>query len=100
MLEHDSRYYNLETATFQGEDGSVISYKRRRFLPQPNHLKSSEEIIVTDGDRLDLIAARTFGDPEQFWRISDANNEMNPLALTDKIGRKLRIPGWNLSLDS
>jgi hypothetical protein len=47
---------------------------------------------VTEGERLDLIAARFFGDPEHFWRICDANNAMNPFDLTDGIGQRLRIP--------
>jgi hypothetical protein len=49
------------------------------------------EVTVTQGDRLDLITARTLGDPEQFWRICDANNAMNPFALTAEPGRVLRV---------
>ena len=47
---------------------------------------------MTEGDRLDLITARTLGDPEQFWRICDANNTMNPSDLTAETGRVLRVP--------
>ena len=45
-------------------------------------------------DRLDLICARTLGDPEHFWRICDANDAMNPFDLTgsDAVGQPLRIP--------
>jgi len=50
------------------------------------------EVTVTQGDRLDLITARTLGDPEQFWRVCDANNAMNPPDLTAEVGRTLRIP--------
>jgi nucleoid-associated protein YgaU len=52
------------------------------------------EVTVTEGDRLDLIAFRTLGDPEIFWRICDANDAMNPFDLVadGEIGRKLRVP--------
>jgi hypothetical protein len=46
---------------------------------------------VTQGDRLDNIAAKYLGDPEQFWRLCDANGAMRPDALTETIGRWLRI---------
>ena len=29
-----------------------------------------------DGDRLDLISYRFYRDPEQFWRICDANRAL------------------------
>ena len=50
------------------------------------------EVTVIRGDRLDLIAARTLGDPEQFWRVCDANDAMNPVILTEEPGRTLRVP--------
>jgi len=50
------------------------------------------EVTVSQGDRLDLITARTLGDPEQYWRICDANEAMNPPDLTDEPGEVLRVP--------
>lgn len=92
MFEPTSRYYALETATYSAPDGRVVAYKRRRFLPQGEAMPLLVEVIVTGGDRLDLIAARTLGDPEQFWRVCDANDAMNPLDLTAELGRTLRVP--------
>jgi hypothetical protein len=92
MFEPTSRYYTLETATFTTADGRVIVYNRRRFLPQGDTMTVLAEIAVTQGDRLDLITARTLGAPEQFWRVCDANNAMHPADLTTEIGRVLRIP--------
>lgn len=91
MFEHTSRYYNLETATLGTQDGREIAYKRRRFLPQ-GEMQLLVEVTVTQGDRHDLITARTLDDPEQFWRICDANNAMNPLDLTAEPGSVLRVP--------
>jgi hypothetical protein len=47
---------------------------------------------VVQGDRLDLIAARTLGDSEQFWRVCDANDAMDPHELTAEPGRAVRVP--------
>jgi hypothetical protein len=97
MFESTSRYYALQTATHEGPgdagDGPTeIAYVRRRFLPQGDDLPLLAEVTVEDGDRLDLITARTLGDPEQFWRVCDANNAMLPEDLTEESGRTLRVP--------
>lgn len=92
MFEHTSRYYTLETATYAAPDGRVIAYKRRRFLPPGDEMPLLVEVTVVQGDRLDLIAARTLGDPEQFWRVCDANDAMNPPELTAEPGRRVRVP--------
>ena len=92
MFDFTSRYYSIETATTTAPDGRLLPYKRRRFLPPGEALALLAEAVVTQGDRLDLITARTLGDPEQFWRIADANEAMNPFGLTEEVGRRLRIP--------
>jgi hypothetical protein len=92
MFETTSRYYALENATLTTPDGCNIVYKRRRFLLQGENIPLLVEVNVIENDRLDMITARTLGDPEQFWRICDANNTMNPFDLTTKPGRVLRIP--------
>jgi hypothetical protein len=92
MFDYTSRYYNLETATLELTGGRVLSYKRRRFLPQGDQMTLLVEVVVTEGDRLDLITARTLGDPEHFWRVADANNALNPFDLTAEVGRRLRVP--------
>jgi len=92
MFDPASRYYAIETVQLTALDGRVIAYKRRRFLPQGETLPLLVEVVVTEGDRLDVITARTLGDPEQFWRVADANDAMNPTELADEIGRALRVP--------
>jgi len=91
MFDTTSRYYTLETATHTRSDGREITYVRRRFLRQGENLPLLVEVTVSDGDRLDLITARTLGDPEQFWRVADANNAMNPFDLTAEPGETLRV---------
>jgi hypothetical protein len=92
MFDPTSRYFALPTATLTTPDGRVVAYKRRRFLPQGSAMPLLVEVTVTQGDRLDLIAARTIGDPEQFWRVCDANDAMNPPDLVGDPGRTLRVP--------
>ncbi|MEG4233984.1 hypothetical protein QUA40_18025 [Microcoleus sp. Pol11C3] len=92
MFEHTSRYYNLETAQTTTADGRKISYKRRRFLPQGQAMPLLQEVMVVEGDRLDLITHNTLGDAEQFWQVCDANNILNPTELTAEIGETIRIP--------
>jgi hypothetical protein len=91
MFSQTSRYYNLENATLTTRGGRVIAYKRRRFIPPGDAMPLLVEVTVTQGDRLDLITARTLGDPEQFWRICDANNAMNPLDLMAEPGSTIRV---------
>jgi hypothetical protein len=91
LFDSTSRYYSLEEAIYVDEHGHHISYKRRRFLPQGMRMPLLTEVTVIDGDRLDLIAARTLNAPDHFWRICDANNTMNPFALTDHAGNILRV---------
>jgi len=86
-----SRYYGIETAQLTAASGRIIVYLQRRFVPSPDRFALLQEHTVTEGDRLDNIAAHYLGDPEQFWRICDANNAMRPDDLTSTIGRKLRI---------
>lgn len=86
-----SRYHGIETATLVAAGGTTVIYIRRRFLPAPDDLSLLQEHVVSDGDRIDNIAARYLGDPQQFWRICDANLAMHPDELTETLGRHLRI---------
>ncbi len=86
-----SRYHGIETATLETSDGRTVIYLKWRFVPPPDRFALLQEHVVVQGDRLDNITARYLGDPEQFWRICDANGAMRPDELTDEIARRLRI---------
>jgi len=92
MFPPTSRYANIETAKFVTAEGREVVYLRRRFLPDLRTIIVLTEHAVTEGDRLDNITARYLGDPEQFWRLGDANTEMRPDELTTEVGRRLSIP--------
>jgi hypothetical protein len=68
LFEPMSRYYGIDIA--MREEGGTT---------------------VVDGERVDNIAARHFGDSTLFWRLCDANNALRPAALTEVPGRRLRI---------
>ena len=91
MFSFTSRYYAVEIAKTETPDGRKIAYLRRRFVPPAESFELLVEHAVAEGERLDHIAAEYLGDPEQFWRICDANNAMRPNELVEEIGRRLRI---------
>lgn len=92
MFEHTSRYFSLETATLKDAQGNVIAYKRRRFLPEGESMPLLSEVMIKQGDRLDLLSFKFYNDPEQFWRICDANNAMDPEELTKEAGKQIKVP--------
>ena len=92
MFDPTSRYYKIADATYTAPDGTAIAYKERRFVPQPEAVRSLTQVVVGRGDRLDLVAFRALGNPTLFWRVADANNAMDPFALTAVPGRTLRVP--------
>ena len=87
----NSRYHGVPVATLETPDGRTVAYLRRRFVPQPQALSLLRTHTVTEGDRLDNLAAHYLGDPELFWRICDANAALRPAELTETVGRTLRI---------
>jgi len=87
----NSRYQGIEIAKLAGTDGRTIVYLRRRFVPPADEHSLLQEHTVVEGDRLDNLAAQYLGDPEQFWRLCDANGAMRPAELTEALGSKLRI---------
>jgi hypothetical protein len=92
MFEPTSRYFNVETVSRTQPDGRIVAYKRRRFLPRGETLALLAELSVGQGERLDVLTARALGDPEQYWRVCDANNAMYPPDLIAEPGQRLRVP--------
>ena len=59
-----SRYASTDVATLTDADGRVTAYVRRRFLPQPERFALLQTHTVSQGERLDNLAAAFLGDPE------------------------------------
>ena len=86
-----SRYALTPVAARTLPDGRTVAYLRRRFVPSPENFALLQEHFVIEGERLDVITARYIGDPEQFWRICDANGVLHPEQLTGAAGTVIRI---------
>jgi hypothetical protein len=85
-----SRYAGIERAEYEFADGTKAPYLKRRFVPRGSGSTVAEHAVV-EGDRPDLLAARYFGDPEQFWRLADSNAVLHPDELSDEVGARLNI---------
>jgi hypothetical protein len=92
LFESTGRYDRSTVLFWEDTDGRAIAYLSRRFCPQGSSLPVLVDVVTAPGDRLDQIATRTLGDPEQAWRICDANDAMNPVDLVVVPGRTLRVP--------
>ena len=85
-----SRYYGMPLVRTK-LDGREVACVGRRFLPP---LADYERIAVHEiqgGDRLDLLAAQYFADPEQGWRLPEANGVRDPRALLTEAGSRIAI---------
>jgi len=91
LFAPNSRYYGIDTTTLERRGKPPIIYLRRRFLPSPERFQLLQMHTVVRGERLDVVASQYLGDPTLFWRLCDANNAMRPEALTETVGRPLRI---------
>ncbi len=86
-----SRYYGIATAQIVDRSGRTVSYLLRRFIPPPENFTLRLVHFVQQGERIDNIAARYLGDPEQYWRLCDGNGATVPNALTDTVGASIRV---------
>jgi hypothetical protein len=63
LFAPNSRYLGIPTSTLTTVDGRTVAYVQRRFVPQPELLAQVQQHTVTQGERLDVIAAQYLGDP-------------------------------------
>ena len=90
---HSSRYYGVAVGRyvrFAGDPGTP--YVLRRFIPQRREIAIAAEHGVRSGERPELLAAQALGDAELYWRLIDANALIDPLELTDTLGRRILLP--------
>ncbi|MCB9797293.1 MAG: LysM domain-containing protein [Alphaproteobacteria bacterium] len=92
MFTPDSRYTPLPELEHELPDGRVVVYKARRFLPKPEAFQALGQERVVVGDRPDLLAARTLGDPGAWVHLADANGALHPMDLVRQPGRPLTLP--------
>jgi len=93
MFDANSRYAAQPVATWIDEQGRSRVYVTLREVPAPIPAQPSDRRHeVTNHDRVDRIAWQEIGDPQQFWRIADANGALHPDELTATEGRRLLVP--------
>ncbi|MGC2108255.1 MAG: LysM domain-containing protein [Candidatus Korobacteraceae bacterium] len=91
LFDASSRYYGIATQNYVTAAGKQVVYLKRRFLPPSDSFQTLQQHTVTEGERLDNLAATYLGDPTLFWQLCDANNAMRPEGLIETVGRTIRI---------
>jgi hypothetical protein len=90
MFAPTSRYARVPTAVHIDREGRERPYVVPRPIPSPP-APPRQQHEMADTERLDHVAGRAFGDPEQFWRICDVNSALRPDDL-EVPGRRITIP--------
>jgi hypothetical protein len=88
----NSRYYNVTLRTRTRADGTSETFVGRRIIPAMERYRALDRHRTIGDDRIDGVAAASYGDPELYWRICDANGDAEPADATKPMGRLLVIP--------
>lgn len=87
MFLENSRYFKVPQITTQTSDGRTVRALRLRRLPATQ----GTPYTVQQQDRLDIIAHRQYNDSTAFWRIADANTELDANKLVETPLRTIQI---------
>ena len=88
-VKPDSRHANLPIKQTVGPDGTLRSTVALR-LGQAEPATSLTQHQLVQGETLDQLALRYFGDERLWWRILDANPLVYPFDIP--VGQILTIP--------
>lgn len=90
MFTDISRFAKQPTALVPGPSGQWVEAVTIRRLPPT----AGGAVEIKENDRLDFIAHAALGDATQFWRVADANTELDAAhTLTATLGRVIAVPG-------
>lgn len=91
-----SRYHDAGIGVYVQDDGTEVRYVKRRLLPPLQHDDDATDDTFThtvgSGERVDHLGQQYFGDPDQWWRIADANPVLDPAELTAEPGARIAVP--------
>ena len=89
MIFKGSRYRSSDVVESRGPDDRVTRTLATRVIePAPSAL----DHVVAEGERLDTLAARFYGEATRYWLLLDANPEtLNPFELLVP-GRTIQVP--------
>lgn len=89
MIYFDSRYVDGEIR--KAHDARSDRYRLTVYREWPRVTSGFFYYEWADGDRLDYVAAKVYGNGQLWWKILDANPELvDPLSI--KPGEVLRVP--------
>jgi hypothetical protein len=88
MFLESSRYYKIETSEGKAANGRLVKFVKFRRLPEV----SGQAMTVKEGDRLDIIAQRSYDNPTWFWHIADADSELEANDLVAVPGSSIEVP--------
>lgn len=88
MFSDRSRYKSVPTETVTLPDGRTVTAVKLRPLPAT----TGAPFAVQEKDRLDLLARTHLEDGTAFWRIADANTELQARRLEGPPGRVIDLP--------
>lgn len=88
MFLKTSRYYDIATVAATDAAGREVKAVKFRRLPAT----AGPDAAVQGTDRVDVMADSRYGDAGRYWRIADANSELEALHLTRPVGRVIRVP--------
>ena len=79
MFSKNSRYSIVPDTVASDLQGRMLAAKELRSLP---HVTGNFHHIIKDGDRLDQLSYKYYGQPLQWWNICDANPQfLSPLEM-------------------
>lgn len=91
MIYLNSRYANAALQTVIDARANRVDTAVFRRFPKALTARSYTTYVWVEGDRLDIVAAKFYSDPTQYWRILDENPSVSdPSDLTP--GQPIRIP--------
>ena len=88
MFLKNSRYYGLSTVTAKNRAGEDVSAVKLRPLPAT----AGDPVTVKSHDQLDVLGETKYHDATRYWRIADANSELEAAALVRTTGRVIDVP--------
>lgn len=89
MFDQTSRFASVANYDVTDAEGHTVTIKKTRFIPEVDAQISRR---IEQPARPDLLAFQYYKAPEQFWRIADANNVMDPAELVAEPGKLIKIP--------
>jgi hypothetical protein len=91
MIYLNSRYANGSLQTVSDPRRGRLDTAVFRRFGMSQKARSYTVYVWVEGDRIDIVAARFYSDPTQYWRILDENPSIaDPSDLTP--GTSIRIP--------